>query len=62
MSDTCYYCGREFGLLEQKTEVRYATKPPGKKFRFKRLGLACEGCAEPKHCHIDKWRRKNKPS
>lgn len=58
MSNNCYYCGREFGLLEEKTVVRYATKPPGKKFRFKRLGFACEGCAEQKHYHIDKWRKK----
>ena len=58
MSNHCYYCGRDLRLSEEKTEVRYATKPPGKKSRFKRLGFACEGCAEPKHCHIDKWRRR----
>ena len=58
MSNNCYYCGREFGLLEEKTEVRYATKPPGKKFRFKRCGYACEECAEPKRCHFDMWRKK----
>ena len=58
MTEACYYCGCEFGLLEEKTEVRYATKPPGKKFRFKRIGFACEECADQKHCHIDNWRKK----
>lgn len=58
MSNNCYYCGRLFGLFEEKTEVRFADKPPGKKFRFKRLGFACEGCATPEHYHIDKWRKK----
>jgi hypothetical protein len=41
---SCYYCGKEFGLLEEQTAVVKATKPKGTPFRWRQLGCMCVDC------------------
>ncbi len=52
----CYYCDVVFGMFEEYYVVRFATKPAGSAYRWKRIGKCCESCSVKRELNIDKFK------
>lgn len=49
MNNKCYTCGHDFGLLEERYNVRTQFK---KGMVYRKVGQACISCVENQNCKV----------